>query len=200
MLGNPNATGSESLSETRIDSISVVNDLLGTPRKHYFFTNLSVPSANELGQHWIEGIGTTKNLDWSSGNTIVDAGLQLVCAEINGDLVYENPVGSNYENCDWTTSIIEHDIYLSIYPTPFVNELHISSGVALQSAILTDLSGKEILSTPLSSNYASLNLSAVASGMYLLHVTFTSGEIITCLLYTSPSPRYRTRSRMPSSA
>ena len=26
------------------------------------------------------------------------------------------------------------------------------------------------------------------------------GKIITCLLYTSPSPRDRTRSRMPSSA
>ena len=28
----------------------------------------------------------------------------------------------------------------------------------------------------------------------------TSGELYTCLLYTSPSPRDRTRSRMPSSA
>ena len=33
-----------------------------------------------------------------------------------------------------------------------------------------------------------------------LQFEFTGNEIITCLLYTSPSPRDRTRSRMPSSA
>ena len=31
-------------------------------------------------------------------------------------------------------------------------------------------------------------------------VTITNGTIMVCLLYTSPSPRDRTRSRMPSSA
>ena len=31
-------------------------------------------------------------------------------------------------------------------------------------------------------------------------VRFDSGDLQTCLLYTSPSPRDRTRSRMPSSA
>ena len=31
-------------------------------------------------------------------------------------------------------------------------------------------------------------------------ITLTNGDIGTCLLYTSPSPRDRTRSRMPSSA
>ena len=33
-----------------------------------------------------------------------------------------------------------------------------------------------------------------------LHSTFKKGEYSSCLLYTSPSPRDRTRSRMPSSA
>ena len=31
-------------------------------------------------------------------------------------------------------------------------------------------------------------------------VKLENGHVITCLLYTSPSPRDRTRSRMPSSA
>ena len=31
-------------------------------------------------------------------------------------------------------------------------------------------------------------------------VAFTAGAFLACLLYTSPSPRDRTRSRMPSSA
>ena len=34
----------------------------------------------------------------------------------------------------------------------------------------------------------------------LLHPDLYFGEAYTCLLYTSPSPRDRTRSRMPSSA
>ena len=35
-----------------------------------------------------------------------------------------------------------------------------------------------------------------------IHVDWESGraQIVSCLLYTSPSPRDRTRSRMPSSA
>ena len=34
----------------------------------------------------------------------------------------------------------------------------------------------------------------------MLHATPTDAQPDTCLLYTSPSPRDRTRSRMPSSA
>ena len=34
----------------------------------------------------------------------------------------------------------------------------------------------------------------------VLHTEFRPGTLNTCLLYTSPSPRDRTRSRMPSSA
>ena len=42
----------------------------------------------------------------------------------------------------------------------------------------------------------------VISGIFepVLHIFGLPGECITCLLYTSPSPRDRTRSRMPSSA
>ena len=35
---------------------------------------------------------------------------------------------------------------------------------------------------------------------FALGYSVTSGEVDGCLLYTSPSPRDRTRSRMPSSA
>ena len=39
---------------------------------------------------------------------------------------------------------------------------------------------------------------AVADGQCMMIVE--QGQIVDCLLYTSPSPRDRTRSRMPSSA
>ena len=37
-------------------------------------------------------------------------------------------------------------------------------------------------------------------GLALVLITLGRAELFTCLLYTSPSPRDRTRSRMPSSA
>ena len=41
---------------------------------------------------------------------------------------------------------------------------------------------------------------AVSVGMVDTMMVSNAGEAATCLLYTSPSPRDRTRSRMPSSA
>ena len=41
---------------------------------------------------------------------------------------------------------------------------------------------------------------AISDRYELLRVAFDSGRVGPCLLYTSPSPRDRTRSRMPSSA
>ena len=43
-------------------------------------------------------------------------------------------------------------------------------------------------------------LSTVRTIAYVSGSKFPSGGLCTCLLYTSPSPRDRTRSRMPSSA
>ena len=40
----------------------------------------------------------------------------------------------------------------------------------------------------------------IALKRYALESRKTVTELLTCLLYTSPSPRDRTRSRMPSSA
>jgi len=41
---------------------------------------------------------------------------------------------------------------------------------------------------------------ASVSGAQEADRVYVNGNIYTCLLYTSPSPRDRTRSRMPSSA
>ena len=45
-----------------------------------------------------------------------------------------------------------------------------------------------------------VNDSDPACGMRLVKTNLTENNITPCLLYTSPSPRDRTRSRMPSSA
>ena len=70
-------------------------------------------------------------------------------------------------------------------------------GVVLGSSILIEGSsgsGKELLSKQFAS-------AGVGSETVVYFSTDeTSDELIDCLLYTSPSPRDRTRSRMPSSA
>ena len=49
--------------------------------------------------------------------------------------------------------------------------------------------------------FASLaSLSALVAVAYVNPLMWVTSRFITCLLYTSPSPRDRTRSRMPSSA
>ena len=45
-----------------------------------------------------------------------------------------------------------------------------------------------------------VSLNTTASGRTLVKIDVTGVPAGTCLLYTSPSPRDRTRSRMPSSA
>ena len=45
-----------------------------------------------------------------------------------------------------------------------------------------------------------VELSAFASKVYWVQANFITDDTNACLLYTSPSPRDRTRSRMPSSA
>ena len=44
------------------------------------------------------------------------------------------------------------------------------------------------------------NLSNATGNVALVRISLTSGQSVTCLLYTSPSPRDKRQSRMPSSA
>ena len=49
-------------------------------------------------------------------------------------------------------------------------------------------------------NFAAFSVSFTDVEMWLKLTLLTVTIVYTCLLYTSPSPRDRTRSRMPSSA
>ena len=52
----------------------------------------------------------------------------------------------------------------------------------------------------LATNIALAGLAIIPSCLIVIFMPWRLTPIITCLLYTSPSPRDRTRSRMPSSA
>ena len=64
-------------------------------------------------------------------------------------------------------------------------------GILLQT--LADISEVSLKSVPAGANIQPLQA-------ILAHAVTDDDLIINCLLYTSPSPRDRTRSRMPSSA
>ena len=70
--------------------------------------------------------------------------------------------------------------------------------ITSMSAEASDMSGWMLMGLP---GFAYLNgLSAFWTGFGLIIGTWANWAITSCLLYTSPSPRDRTRSRMPSSA
>ena len=62
------------------------------------------------------------------------------------------------------------------------------------------ISGGNDITASLSGSDISFSASENYNGSESFTVSVTDGEYIDCLLYTSPSPRDRTRSRMPSSA
>ena len=74
---------------------------------------------------------------------------------------------------------------------------------------LPDCSGCDVTAIPVSSQGNStiysatsqlLILNTQSEGYQILTLPNLSGQILSCLLYTSPSPRDRQKSRMPSSA
>lgn len=67
--------------------------------------------------------------------------------------------------------------FISVYPNPAGELLHISSDSQLKSLALYDVSGKLLLKKPVNSYYTELDLSSLPSGIYLLHVTDESGMI-----------------------
>ena len=98
-----------------------------------------------------------------------------------------------------------------LYPTPkscteellkrekFVGRIwECACGLGDISEVLLD-EGHTVLSTDIV-DHGYENLSAIADFLQCTYSESIPRNIVTCLLYTSPSPRDRTRSRMPSSA
>ena len=71
---------------------------------------------------------------------------------------------------------------------------------ALAGAVLGAVVGFTGVSLASAEVLAALAIPAVGAVILLACRVANSSNPYTCLLYTSPSPRYRTRSRMPSSA
>ena len=76
------------------------------------------------------------------------------------------------------------------------------SSVALDSAtVVVGVDGAQVQSSTATATSSSTSVAGVAAAnAKATNATGIQDSSLTCLLYTSPSPRDRTRSRMPSSA
>ena len=85
-------------------------------------------------------------------------------------------------------------------PTPSPTPGGTASAVATSMGPAAPATGAELLSKVTTAVKAATSVHIVATGTVSLDLAGTTDGTDGCLLYTSPSPRDRTRSRMPSSA
>jgi hypothetical protein len=64
-----------------------------------------------------------------------------------------------------------------LYPNPAHNEVHLISDKELKEALLYDLSGRFILSQPIASGKATLNIDQLNPGIYLIKATDKGGRV-----------------------
>ena len=74
--------------------------------------------------------------------------------------------------------------------------------IVIYGAVKTSKSSniKSFLKDDNNTNWFTIGVSVMATQASAITFLSTPGQAYNCLLYTSPSPRDRTRSRMPSSA
>ena len=96
---------------------------------------------------------------------------------------------------------------VTLYPNPAQNQITLSFAKTLEedaNFMLINQLGQMIFQRILSKNQTihSINWKDFPKGIYFYKIENSGieGKIMICLLYTSPSPRDRQKSRMPSSA
>ena len=86
---------------------------------------------------------------------------------------------------------------ISIAPNPTSESVLLSTSyLEVDDVEVFDSFGRSVLKQPLQGQRTFLNMKGWNKGIYFIKVNTDKG----CLLYTSPSPRDATLSRMPSSA
>jgi len=138
------------------------------------------------------------------------------CPPFEGGIVDPDPIGDTGEPTNQERMGLMNGDKPTVYPNPFVERTILNIPVSSQEDFqihIFDLQGKMIDFTSKQIEQTSkgvsveINLKNAPAGIYFAKVSGTTYNSLYklmksnyCLLYTSPSPRDRTRSRMPSSA
>ena len=150
------------------------------------------PSQSSLRDQWNSVL---KKLNAEYGNEIFNSWIKNISIKnLENDIIYFT-VPTRFIR-DWITShYLDKIIYFLNQENPCIKRVKISIDNALTSNMLN--LNKDI---PSVNNKTNTSYNSNSSDDWPLDERFTFDKFITCLLYTSPSPRDRTRSRMPSSA
>ena len=147
------------------------------------FTGLEQQAVLSVNQ--TPGAGISVNAP--TGNVVVSA--NIACVQISTTTLSVG-TGSNNSSNAGGTAVITSSSQVAIVDLPAniagVNNISISGTLTANSIVSNS-----------SVSFPSLSLSG---NLVANTVTSNTTLTVTCLLYTSPSPRDRTRSRMPSSA
>lgn len=87
------------------------------------------------------------------------------------------------DTTDTTTAIVDAELLeWAYYPNPATEQLYLQSSLPIKAVQLLDMNGKLILDQPSQSSASTVDISAIAAGVYLLHVEWDNGSTATELL------------------
>ena len=182
------------------------------------FGSIALEASNDNGQSWVTLWSLTGNQgdQWLSQSidlsTYIGNSVQLRFNRITGgiwqaDFALDNlnlNTNSGARNLETKEKIaIRDEVFsnneLSLYPNPVKgNTIKINSTLELLDYDIYNALGQKISTGKLRTD--EIKVQALEVGVYFIRFYTEEQTIISCLLYTSPSPRDQRGSRMPSSA
>jgi hypothetical protein len=97
------------------------------------------------------------------------------CANGTGDFIAQSPSFGEANNCNVANKELNDILKLNLYPNPADNELVISAASEITKVEIFDLVGNRLLESYCNTKQASIDVSALVSGIYLARV---NGEIV----------------------
>jgi len=149
-------------------------------RKRLSLTNIdTITTGTWQNQVWIEGIGSLFGLRYAH-SYVIDNGNATSCFHQNDSLVYLNP---DFQACyRWTLVGLEENKIqpLKVFPNPANEQIsfELLSDELLQSPFeITDMQGKNYLSSTVYSSNFSISTSHFPSGVYFYKILHSSGKV-----------------------
>lgn len=156
-----------------LDSIRMVNDSTGQPRRKFHFTNYN--SINQGQQiSWVEGLGSTDNFLFNFVPCVLfktTPFAQTLCiSDSSNRILYDNP---NYSDCiEQEVSLAEQlPLNIGLYPNPVADRLGLSgpyNSLLNRPYVIINSQGQKVEQGRLAKPY--LDIRHLQSGIYILKI------------------------------